>query len=226
MSTITEEGVLEGHINVRYAKEADSCCSLSCGQALDHSHVVEGEIVLDLGSGRGMDTIKAAKLVGNAGQSIGLDFTDKMIEVAEINRNKLNIQNVRFIKGNIESIPLEDKSIDVVISNCTINHSKNKKAVYSEIYRVLKNGGRFIVSDIIAENKLPDSVVNDPQAWADCYGGAIPLNEYYECIAEAGFEMLDVLEESEPYEKGGVMVRSITIRSYKNKTSCCGCGCN
>lgn len=226
MNSIAVESVLEKHINVRYVKEADSCCSLSCGSALDHANVNQGEIVLDLGSGRGMDTIKAAKLAGENGKAIGLDFTEKMIDVSEVNRKKLNIANASFIKGNIESIPLEDKSVDVVISNCTINHSKDKKAVYSEIYRVLKKGGRFIVSDVIAETKLPDSVVNDPQAWADCYGGAIPMNEYFECIADAGFELLDILEESDAYEKGGVMVRSITIRSYKNKTSCCGCGCN
>jgi ubiquinone/menaquinone biosynthesis C-methylase UbiE len=209
----TEE--LKKTINVRYAEEANKSCCLSCGSALDKANVKAGECFVDLGSGKGMDVLKASRLVGSSGKAIGIDFTNEMIQVAESNRKKLKLENVKFIESSIDSIPLESSTVDVIISNCTINHAKDKTAVYKEIYRLLKTGGRFIVSDVLAQSKLPDEVINNPEAWAGCYGGAIPKEDYYRSIMDSGFNEIEILEESKPYEKGGVIVISITIQSFK-----------
>ncbi|MCB1142773.1 MAG: methyltransferase domain-containing protein [Leptospiraceae bacterium] len=206
---------LKETINVRYAGEASCCSNLSCGGALDYAGPKSGEVFIDLGSGRGNDVLRASRSVGKEGQAIGVDFTKEMVEVAEINRKKLMIENVKFVESQIEALPFANDFADVIISNCTINHSPDKSKVYSEVYRVLKPGGRAVISDVLSEGKLPDEVVNDPEAWAGCYGGAIPKEEYYEAISKGGFTDVEVLEESSPYEKGGVMVKSITIRLSK-----------
>lgn len=202
-------------IEVRYNEEAESCCGLSCGNALTMAEPVSGEVFLDLGSGRGMDVIRAARMVEPDGFAYGVDYTEKMLKVSENNRMKLKIQNAEFLNSSIETIPLDDNKVDVVISNCTINHAQDKAAVYKEIHRVLKPGGRFIVSDVLAEHELPEEVRNDPAAWAACYGGAIPEKEYYEAVSSGGFDAIEILEKSQPYEKGGVMVLSVTLRGYK-----------
>ena len=215
MNTNTDNSLDEA-IHIRYATLADSCCSLSCGSALDQADVQRGEVVVDLGSGRGNDVFKAARKSGPYGFSYGVDYTQEMIDIAEANRKKLRLDNVRFLNASIDKIPLEDKSANVLISNCTINHAPDKKAVYSEIYRILKKGGRFIVSDVISETDLPQNVKDDPQAWAGCYGGAIPRDEYLKSVHDGGFDSVEILDLSSPYEKGGVMVRSITIKGIKN----------
>lgn len=207
---------LKEYINIRYAKEATCCTPLSCGRALDLAEVGKGEVFVDLGSGRGNDVLKAARMVGTGGIAMGIDLTKEMLDLAESNRRKLKMENVKFIESAIESLPLKDSSVDVIISNCTINHSKDKEKVYNEIFRTLKPGGRAIISDVLADKKLPKSVVEDPQAWADCYGGAIPKDEYYHAISNAGFKSVEIMEESQPYEKGGVLVKSITLRIQKN----------
>ncbi|MFN3604169.1 MAG: methyltransferase domain-containing protein [Leptonema sp. (in: bacteria)] len=202
-------------IKVRYSKEANTQCCLSCGSALEYSYLQPGEVVVDLGSGRGTDVIKATKYIGKTGKAIGIDLTKDMIEVAKKNAEKLNIKNVEFILSNFEEIPLESNSVDVVISNCSINHAKNKEKVFKEIYRILKPKGRFIISDIIAEEELPESIQNDPEAWANCYGGAITKQEYFSCISKAGFKEIEILEESEPYTKEEALIRSLTIKGVK-----------
>lgn len=204
-------------IKIRYAKELNCC--LSCGSSLDFAHLQKGEMILDLGSGRGNDVLKATRYIGKEGKAIGIDITPEMVEIAKKNAEKLNIKNVEFLLGDIENLPLNDSSVDVVISNCVINHAKDKSKVYKEIHRVLKPGGRFVISDIIAEKELPDEIKKDPEAWAQCYGGAITKEEYFTAIALANFTEIEVLEESEPYEKGKdkVLVRSITIKGYKNQ---------
>ena len=174
-----------------------------------------GEIFLDLGCGRGNDVINAARMVGADGIAYGLDFTEKMLSAAEKNRAESEVTNAEIIKGELDSIPLDNDSINVVISNCAINHSECKLAVYNEINRIMKPGGRFIVSDILAEKELPLEVREDPQARAACYGGAITRDEYYKAIQMSGFSKPEVLEESKPYKKEGVSVFSITLRSYK-----------
>ncbi|GIX43098.1 MAG: hypothetical protein KatS3mg129_2831 [Leptospiraceae bacterium] len=208
---------IKSAIIVRYTQEANNTCCLSCGSALEYSFLQKGEIIIDLGCGRGTDIIKATKFIGKEGKAIGIDTTQEMLEVAKKNAEKLKIKNAEFILGDIENIPLPDNYADVVISNCVINHAKDKSKVFKEIYRILKNGGRFIISDIIAENPLPHSVKNNPEAWAQCYGGAITKEEYFNSIAEANFKEIEILEESEPYEKGKekVLIRSITIKGYK-----------
>ncbi len=201
-------------IKVRYSQEATASCCLSCGSPLEFSFLREGEVIVDLGSGRGTDVIKSTKYIGKSGKAIGIDFTPEMIEIAKKNAEKLKIKNVQFLLGEIENLPLPDHSADVIISNCVINHSRNKSMVFSEIYRVLKPGGRAVISDIIAVEKLPDSVVQNPEAWAQCYGGAVPGDEYFMYIYQGGFKEIEVLEISEPYPKGEekVLIQSITYK--------------
>jgi ubiquinone/menaquinone biosynthesis C-methylase UbiE len=215
-TTVAELANLTDTISQRYAGEAESCCSLSCGQAIDLAEIKKGYVFLDLGSGRGNDVLKAAALVGAEGHAYGVDVTPKMIQVAEVNRKKLGIKNVSFLQGEIDKIPLESGIVDVVISNCTINHAKDKAAVYRDIHRVLKTGGYFVVSDVLADKPLPEEVVNDPAAWAACYGGAIVKEEYFKAVREGGFTQVEILEESAPYEKGGVMVMSVTLKGVKS----------
>lgn len=198
----------------RYAGLASSCCSLSCGEALDLAAPGAGETLVDLGSGRGQDVIRAAGRVGSSGRAIGVDATDAMLEKARASVPPF-LANASFVKSDLAALDLPDGIADVVISNCTINHAPDKEAVYREIFRILRRGGRFVVSDVIAEQELPEAVRRDPEAWAACYGGAIPEPDYLGAVARAGFGSAEVLHRTEPYEKGGVMVRSLTIRGRK-----------
>lgn len=206
--------ILGRAIEGRYAELADSCCSLSCGEALSLAAPTTGENLVDLGCGRGQDVIRAAGRVGPKGAAIGVDRTVAMIEKARASAPPF-LKNVRFVCCDLATLDLPDATADVVISNCTINHAADKQAVYSEIHRILRPGGRFVVSDVIAESELPESVRNDPTAWAACYGGAIPEPEYFGAIRGAGFASVEVLQRSEPYEKGGVLVRSLTVRGTR-----------
>jgi arsenite methyltransferase len=206
--------VLESAVESRYAGLATSCCSLSCGEALDLAAPTTGEILVDLGCGRGQDVIRAAGRVGAAGRAIGIDRTPAMLEKARASVPAF-LANVRFVCCDLAALALDDACANVVISNCTINHAADKEAVYREIHRVLRPGGRFVVSDVIAEEELPEAVRNDPAAWAACYGGAIPEPAYLDAIRRAGFATVEVLHRSEPYEKGGVTVRSLTLRGRR-----------
>jgi len=201
-------------IEGRYAELADSCCSLSCGEALGLAAPTAGETLVDLGCGRGQDVIRAAGRVGPKGAAIGVDRTVAMIEKARGSVPPF-LKNVRFVCCDLAALDLPDATADVVISNCTINHAADKQAVYSEIHRILRPRGRFVVSDVIAEAELPESVTSDPAAWAACYGGAIPEPQYLSAIRGAGFASVEVLQRSEPYEKGGVLVRSLTVRGTR-----------
>jgi SAM-dependent methyltransferase len=205
---------LELAIEGRYTGLAGSCCSLSCGRALELAAPAIGEVLVDLGCGRGQDVIRAAGQVGPQGRAIGVDRTPAMIEKATASAPAA-LANIRFICCDLAALQLPDASADVVISNCTINHAPDKRAVYAEIHRILRPGGRFVVSDVIAETELPVSVREDPAAWAACYGGAIPEPEYLAAIHQAGFARSSVVERSEPYAKGGVLVRSLTVRGTR-----------
>jgi arsenite methyltransferase len=205
---------LESAVQIRYSALADECGSLSCGGALDLAAPREGEVLLDLGSGRGGDVFRAARQVGPKGKAVGIDRTQAMIDKA-LSATPPDLDNVSFVCCDLAALALESASVDVVISNCTINHATDKSAVYREVHRILKPGGRFVVSDIIAEQALPEAVRNDPEAWAACYGGAIPKDEYMIAITTAGFHKVEILQQTKPYEKGGVMIRSMTIRGYK-----------
>lgn len=198
----------------RYTKESAKCSDLSCGSNLGFMDIELGESVLDLGCGRGNETIEAARLAGQNGKAVGLDITPAMILQARAQANHAGIPNIDFVHGDIENLPFEDMTFHAVLSNCVINHARSKKAAYKEIHRVLKPGGRFVISDAVTKDPLPDSVKNDPQAWADCFGGAITEMEYLDSIQDAGFEQVKILHRRE-YVKNGYDFISLTILASK-----------
>ena len=207
-------------INKRYSELAVDNCCLSCGGAIDHSKPKVGEVCLDLGSGRGTDVLRMSEEVGLDGFAFGVDISDGMLKKAESTAKKIGVTNVKFFKSEIEKIPLEENKVDLIISNCTINHAENKQEVWNEIYRVLKSGGRFVVSDIYSSEPVPEKYKNDPEAIAECWGGSVTREEYMNQLANAGFNNVDILEESAPYEKGEIKVSSFTIRGFKEKGCC------
>ncbi|MBM3492962.1 MAG: arsenite methyltransferase [Armatimonadetes bacterium] len=166
--------------------------SLGCGNPTALAALNRGEIVLDLGSGGGIDVLLSAKRVGPNGFAYGLDMTDEMLAVAERNRADAGAENVKFLKGHIEEIPLPDNSVDVIISNCVINLSGDKDNVLREAFRVLKPGGRFAVSDIVWRREIPGEVRTSAQLWAGCIGGALLETEYRDKLAAAGFGNITV----------------------------------
>lgn len=159
-----------------------------CGNPTAIAGLESGEVVLDLGSGGGIDVFLAAQKVGSTGKAIGVDMTDEMIDLARKNAKAMGFTNVEFRKGEIENIPMEDESVDVIISNCVINLSLDKDRVFKEAFRVLKPGGRFIVSDIVIDGDLPDEIKNDKDSWASCVAGAIDRSLYLEKLQKAGFK--------------------------------------
>jgi arsenite methyltransferase len=160
---------------------------LGCGNPTALAGLKEGEVVLDLGSGGGIDVFLAAKKVGASGKVIGIDMTDEMLERAISTALRHGYENVEFRKGRIENLPVEDASIDVIISNCVVNLAADKLAVYRESYRVLKNGGRLLISDLVTDGEIPDDVKKSYEAWAQCIAGALERQEYIETIKRAGF---------------------------------------
>src|SRR6266571_4706836 len=167
---------------------AASLASLGCGNPTALAELKPGEKVLDLGSGGGIDVLLSARRVGPTGFAYGLDMTDAMLELAERNRVEANVKNVRFLKGVIENIPLPDNAVDVVISNCVINLSADKGQVLREAYRVLKPGGRFAVSDVVADGPVPETLRHNMEAWVGCLAGAVETDTYLALLAAAGFE--------------------------------------
>ena len=166
--------------------------SLGCGNPTALAELKPGEKVLDLGSGGGIDVLLSARRVGSAGFAYGLDMTDEMLELAERNRKESGIENVRFLKGVIEDIPLEANAVDVVISNCVINLSADKGQVLREAYRVLVPGGRFAVSDIVFQGHIPPAIRADLEAWAGCIAGALEEETYRNLLQGAGFTDIEV----------------------------------
>ncbi|MFN0090371.1 MAG: arsenite methyltransferase [Acidimicrobiales bacterium] len=167
--------------------------SLGCGNPTALASLAPGEIVLDLGSGGGVDVLLAARRVGPTGKAFGLDMTDEMLALAEENRRKAGLTNVEFLRGEIESIPLPDESVDVVISNCVINLSFDKDRVLRESWRVLRSGGRFAISDLVVRGAIPDALRTDADAWAGCLAGALEETEYREKLAAAGFSDVEIV---------------------------------
>ncbi len=166
--------------------------SLGCGNPTALAELKAGETVLDLGSGGGIDVILSARRVGPQGKAYGLDMTDEMLALARENQRKAKVQNVEFLKGEIEHIPLPDNSVDVIISNCVINLSGDKDRVLREAFRVLKPGGRFAVSDIVVRGEMPAEIKRMVELWAGCIAGALEESEYRAKLAAAGFEQIDV----------------------------------
>jgi len=172
---------------------------LSCGNPLSFGHINKGDVVLDLGSGAGKDVFLAAQKVGDAGRAIGVDMTPEMLALARKNAVKFftttGLANMEFREGNIENLPVEDASVDLVISNCVINLSPDKPQVFREVYRVLKPGGRMIVSDIVLNRTLPESARHDANLYAACIAGALLRDEYVQAIRDAGFEKVEILSD-------------------------------
>jgi len=205
-------------IDKRYSDLAETTCCLSCGGAVNHSGAKTNEICVDLGSGRGSDAIRLAEIVGSGGHVYGIDISEGMIKKAVDTSKRLGVSNVDFIQSTLEKIEIKSNIADLVISNCTINHSSDKQAVWNEIFRILKQGGRFVISDIYSVNQIPDEYNNDPVAIAECWAGSVTRDEYLEHLQNAGFSSINIIEESEPYEKGKVMVASWTIAGIKPKS--------
>jgi arsenite methyltransferase len=167
---------------------------LGCGQPLSHADLKAGEVVLDLGSGGGLDCFLAAREVGSSGKVIGVDMTPDMIDLARKNATKGGYQNVDFRLGEIENLPVADNSVDVVISNCVINLSPDKERVFTELYRALKPGGRFTISDIVITKPLPDFILKSLEAYSGCISGALLKDDYLNSIKQAGFGAIEVIE--------------------------------
>lgn len=186
---------------------------LGCGNPTAIASLKEGEVVLDLGSGAGFDAFLASPKVGKTGKVIGIDMTDEMLEKARENAKKRNYTNVEFEKGDIEDLPIEDSSIDVIISNCVINLAPDKEKVFKEAYRVLKNGGRLMVSDVVLVKPLPDEIKNDKELLVGCVSGAILKQDYLNLLEKTGFGDIVVHKETPAFLEEYAV--SITYSAFK-----------
>jgi len=202
-SNLYEEGQTEG------IPAKALLASLGCGNPTALAELKAGETVLDLGSGGGIDVLLSAKRVGPTGKAYGLDMTDEMLALANANKLKAGAQNVEFLKGEIENIPLPDNTVDVIISNCVINLSGDKQRVIEEAFRVLKPGGRFAVSDVVVRGEIPDEVKRNMELWVGCVAGALEESEYGRLLSAAGFTNIDIeptriyrLEDAEAFLAG------------------------
>lgn len=210
-------------ISERYSGLAETSCCLSCGGAINYAEAKPGEFCVDLGSGRGTDALRMAESVGDQGFVVGIDIADGMIQKAQATAAKVGATNVRFEKAVLESLPLESNQVDLVISNCVLNHAEDKQQVWREIFRILKAGGRFVISDIYSLQPVPAEYRNDPEAVAECWAGSDTRENYLATVLAAGFPELEIIEESSPYAKGKVEVCSWTIAGIKpGKKKCCG----
>jgi arsenite methyltransferase len=187
--------------------------SLGCGNPTAVAELHEGEVVLDLGSGAGGDVLLSARRVGSTGKAYGLDMTDEMLELARTNAAEAGVQNVEFLKGIIEEVPLPAASVDVVISNCVINLAADKGAVLREAARVLRPGGRFAVSDVIADEDMDEATRADTAAWTGCIAGALTREEFERTLRDAGFEEIEIRETHRVHEHAG----SAIVRARKPK---------
>jgi len=199
----------------------EAIMGLGCGNPTAIADLKAGEVVLDLGSGAGVDVFLAANKVGPTGRVIGVDMTEEMVDKAKSIARDHGYHNVEFRLGEIEKLPVEDESVDAIISNCVINLSPDKSKVFREAYRALKPGGRLTVSDIVSEGALPNEIKTDSNAWACCIGGALEHQEYLREIKESGFENVQVLSSKEFYIEGEgsqalTKLMSITVKAYKS----------
>jgi arsenite methyltransferase len=167
---------------------------LGCGNPTALAEIKKGETVLDLGSGGGIDVFLAANKAGEQGKVIGVDMTDEMVTTAQKNAEIGGYENVEFKLGEIENLPIEDDSIDVIISNCVINLTPDKSVAYSEAFRVLNQGGRILMSDLVTDGEIPDEIRRSFQAWSECIAGAMEIDDYLDTIKDAGFKGVEILE--------------------------------
>jgi len=233
-STYATEGKLGsccGTVSTTLPVSKSSCCgvegsriprsatevTLSCGSPLQHTSLWEGETVLDLGSGGGADVFRAANMVGKNGRVIGIDSTAKMVARAKRAAQENGYANVEFRLGEMEKLPVRSRSADLVISNCAVNLVPNKRRAFSEMHRVLRSGGRFVISDIVSREEIPNRVRGDTDKWSRCISGAITMRGLRRILSSTGFVNFEVLEES-AYEKGkedGLSLSSVTFTASK-----------
>lgn len=196
----------------------EAILGVGCGAPLNHVNLKAGEIVVDLGSGAGIDIFLASKKVSETGKAIGIDMTDQMLEKARENALKGNYSNVEFRKGDIEEgIPLDNNTVDAVISNCVINLTTNKTNAFKEVFRILKHNGRMVISDLITDMELSPNQINSDQ-WCACIDGALTKENYISCMRQAGFEKIEVLEERiymEGEKVNGRKITSLVIKAVK-----------
>ena len=226
--------------------EAALRASLGCGNPTALAKLKPGEVVLDLGSGGGIDVLLSARRVGPTGKAYGLDMTDEMLALAEENKRNSGLTNVEFLKGEIEKIPLPDNTVDVIVSNCVINLSGDKDQVLREAFRVLKPGGRFAISDVVVRGEVPEQIRKSMELWVGCIAGALSDAEYQRKLAAAGFESIDIettrvydIEDAREFlSSAGIDADSIAPQVENKFTSafvratkpaatqpCCGPGC-
>lgn len=216
MENIDHKKQIKNEIMERYNQEASGCCtSLSCGQPLYFLDPKPEENLLDIGYGLGMEMMKASAMVGEEGKVYGIDVSPAMQKAAAQTAQEQGINNCEFLSGEAENIPIKDQMVDGVFSNCVINHSLDKLKVYKEIYRVLKPGGRFVISDIYAKKELPEEIRNDPNMWAQCIGGAITKEEYLDAIQSAGFKSVSIIQENLSPKKAQYGIYNFTIKAVK-----------
>ena len=240
-ATVDHEVFAEDYTKMKgYAEDAD--LGLGCGIPTQFAQIDAGQTVLDLGSGAGNDCFVARELVGPSGKVIGVDMTDLMIEKARINADKLGFNNVEFRKGDIEALPLAANTVDVVVSNCVLNLVPNKAQAFKEMFRVIKTGGHFSISDVVIQGDLPESVKQDAELYAGCVSGAIQKDDYLRMLEEAGFKHVEIKKEKEvilpesllsehlsetahrEFKDSKTGIFSITVYGKKEE-ECCGTGC-
>jgi len=238
-STIDLEIMSENYTSLEgYFADAD--LGLGCGIPTEFAQIKKGDTVVDLGSGAGNDAFVARSIVGEDGRVIGIDMTEKMIELARNNATKLQLQNVEFRLGDIENIPITSNKADVVVSNCVLNLVPDKVKAFSEMYRILKPGGHFSVSDIVLSGTLPNEIIKEAEMYAGCVSGAIQKNDYLKIIQQNGFSNITINKEKEiilpddilsnylsaeqiaAFKNSGTGIFSITVFGEKPKD--CGCG--
>lgn len=208
-----------------------SCCAgastastpLGCGRPLRHAQLLEGETVLDLGSGSGLEVLAAARRVGPTGRAIGVDLTPEMIEAARARASEQGVENTEFLLADIEALPLTDGSVDVIVSNCVVNLAPDKALVFREMFRVLKPGGRFSISDMVTHGPMPRSLRDDAQLWTGCVSGAAQEDEYIGLVRQAGFTQVEIKDRvrygelpDERSDRGsGCTLWSVTLTAVK-----------
>ena len=218
--SLIEQAKLIGYSekDIKNVPEASNM-GLGCGNPVALASLKEGETVLDLGSGGGIDVFLVSKKVGSKGKVIGIDMTEKMIEKSRKTAKKYGYNNVEFRLGEIENLPIEDNSIDVIISNCVINLSSDKEKVFKEAYRVLKPSGKIMISDLVTEGKLPEKIKKSFDAWAGCIAGALEKNEYLRIIRKVGFKDVRIVSESsfiiDVSKKLRGKITSVKVKGYK-----------
>jgi arsenite methyltransferase len=210
-------GSLYGELSGEEVPQAAVNASLGCGVPTAVADLIEGETVLDLGSGAGADVLISARRVGPTGKAIGLDMTDEMLDLARANAVEAGVENVELLKGYLEKMPLADATVDVVISNCVINLSGDKPQVIREAARVLRPGGRFAVSDVIADPDMDEATKADMAAWTGCVAGALTEAEFREMLKDAGFESIEIRETHRVHEHASAAI----IRARKSTVARC-----